>query len=223
MGLIKDFQTKHGLLPDGQIGKKTLLKIKEVLSIPTIEALSHFMGQCDHESAEFTRLEENLNYSEQALLNIFKHDFDTNKDRVLSPPERKRAKELARKPEKIANFIYANQNGNGDEASGDGWKHRGFGPLQLTGKANQDDFAKIVNDPFIIDNPSLIATKYAFESAKYYFDSRNLWSLCRKVDTSSIIKVSKVINLGNVYSKGTPIGLEERIAKTNHYYKILTT
>jgi len=212
MGLIKDFQIKHGLLPDGQIGKKTLLKLKEVLSIPTIEGLSHFMGQCDHESTAFTRLAENLNYSSQGLLGTFGKYFD-----------RKTASLYQRNPEKIANRVYANRMGNGSEESGDGWKHRGYGPIQTTGKDNQTAFAKKIGDLEIINNPSLIATKYAFESAKFFFDSNNLWSLCKTVDVASIIKVSKAINLGNPNSKGTPIGLEERITKTNHYYKILTT
>jgi len=212
MRLIKDFQTKYGLVPDGQIGKKTLLKIKEVLLIPTIEALSHYMGQCDHESMTFTQLVENLNYSSQGLLGTFGKYFDD-----------KTAPLYQRNPEKIANRVYANRMGNGNEMSGDGWRHRGFGPIQLTGKTNQDAFAKKISDPLIVDNPSLIAAKYAFESAKFFFDDRSLWSYCKKVDVASITKVSKLINQGNLKAKGDPNGLQERIEKTNHYYKILTT
>jgi len=221
MGMIIDFQKKYGLTADGKIGKLTLLKIKEVLKIATNEELANFMGQCDHESNEFNSLYENLNYSATALLNTF-HKYFT--------PES--AAKYQRQPEKIANHVYANRMGNGDENSGDGWLHKGVGPIQLTGKLNHIAFATYIKDPEVKTNPSLIATKYPFESAKFFFDTNNLWNKsitikgkviipCNNIDTLSITLLSKAINLGSMSSPATPIGLDERIERTQHYYNLL--
>jgi putative chitinase len=210
MGIIYDFQKKYGLIPDGIIGKKTMLKIKEILNIDTDEQLAHFMGQCSHESNNFDTLSENLNYSSNALLRTFSKYFD-----------QKTALKYQRNPEMIANKVYANRMGNGDESSGDGWKHRGYGLIQTTGKNNQYAFAKYIGDEEIKVKPSIIATKYGFESAKYFFDVNNIWKYANTVDDNSIILVSKIINLGNVKSKLTPNGLEDRIKKTNFYYNII--
>ena len=210
MSAIIDFQKQHGLTADGQIGKKTLLKIKEVLKIQKDEDLAHFMGQCAHESEDFAQVYENLNYSAPALLRTFPTHFNNVT-----------AYQYQRNPEKIANHAYANRNGNGDEASGDGWKHRGFGFIQLTGKLNQDSFSDYIGDPAIKQTPELIATKYPFESAKYYFNENNIWKYTGTVDVNSIMNVSKIINLGNVNSKSTPIGLDERIKKTLFYYNLI--
>jgi putative chitinase len=203
MSVIKDFQSKYGLTADGIIGKNTLLKIKEILSIKSDEMLAHFMGQCHVESAGFTAVTENLNYSSQGLLGTFPNYF--NKD---SAPL------YQHNPEKIANNVYANRMGNGNELSGDGWKHRGMGLIQLTGKQNQDLFSNYIKDPVIKTDPSIIATKYPFESAKFYFDNKHLWTLCSTVNEVSITALSYRVN-------GGTNGLEERIEWTNHYYNIL--
>lgn len=214
MSIIKEFQSKYGLTSDGVTGKNTLLKIKEVLGIDTIEMLAHFMGQCHVESAGFTVVMENMNYSKDRVLQIFKHDFDTNHDGVLSDSEKAKSDFLIGHPDRIADFVYANQNGNGGEGSGDGWRHRGFGLIQLTGKTNQEAFASYIKDPAVKANPQLIATKYPWESAAYFFYINKLWNLCKIVDDKSITLVSKRVN-------GGPNGLEERIAKTNYYYSLL--
>ena len=203
MSVIKDFQTKYGLTPDGVLGKNTLLKIKEVLSIQSAEMLAHFMGQCHVESAGFTLVMEDLNYSSQGLLGTFKKYFDQNTAPLYQ-----------RNPEKIANKVYANRMGNGNELSGDGWKHRGMGLIQLTGKQNQDLFSNYIKDPAIKSDPSIIATKYPFESAKFYFDNKHLWSLCSAVNEVSITALSYRVN-------GGTNGLKDRIEWTNHYYNIL--
>ena len=210
MSVIKDFQTKYGLVSDGLIGKNTLLKIKEVLNIQTIEMLAHFIGQCDVESGGFTSVMENLNYSSEQLLKTFPTHFTPDT-----------AIQYQRQPEKIANHVYADRMGNGNEASGDGWLHKGYGLIQLTGKLNQDAFANYIKDPAIKTDPSIIATKYPFESAKWYFDTNHLFLLCKTVDTNSITLLSKAVNLGSSTSKGTPNGLSDRISRTNHYYSLL--
>ena len=212
MNMIVEFQKKYGLTADGQIGKKTLTKIKEVLKITSNEQLANFMGQCDHESGGFAIIYENLNYSADGLLKTFKKYFT---------PEL--AAQYARQPEKIANHTYSNRMGNGDEKSGDGWKHRGVGPIQLTGKDNQNAFADYIKDPEVKNNPELIATKYPFESAKYFFDKNNLWKYANRIKEEDITSLSKAINLGNANSKVTPNGLDDRIKKTKDYFNLINS
>ena len=102
--------------------------------------------------------------------------------------------------------------GNGDEASGDGWKYRGRGALQLTGKANYEAFAKYLGKPEIVTNPDLVATTYAFESAMFFFDKNKLWDICDKgVSKETILALTKRIN-------GGTHGLADREEKTFKYY-----
>lgn len=213
MNKIIDFQRENGLVADGVIGKKTLYAIKAKNHIQTDEMLAHFVAQCDHETGGFKVARENLNYSVNRMLEIFKSDFDKDKNRIISPEERRKAESIVGNPEKIANFVYANQNGNGDEASGDGWRFFGRGSLQLTGKANYKAFSTFTGVDFI-SNPDLVATTYFFESANFFFTKNKLWSLCTKVDEASIKALTKRINGG--YN-----GLADRIAKTKKYYSIL--
>jgi putative chitinase len=113
---------------------------------------------------------------------------------------------------KIANRVYANRMGNGDEASGDGWKYRGRGALQLTGKSNYEAFSKYLNKPEIMQNPDLVADQYAFESAMFFFDNNKLWALCDKgVDDGVILALTKRIN-------GGTNGLDHRMSLTKRYY-----
>lgn len=209
MSKIIEFQKENGLTPDGVIGKKTLMKIKEKLNIATIEEVAHFMGQVAHETGNFMAEVENLNYSADGLLKIFKKYFTAEQ-----------AKKYAKKPIMIGSRVYANRMGNGDETSQEGYVFRGRGALQLTGKDNFKLFSKYVGED-CVDNPELVSEKYYFESAKFFFDNNKLWKLAKTVDDDSITKLSKAINLGNPNSKGTPHGLEDRITKTNNFYKIL--
>lgn len=209
---LKSLQIKIGAIPDGDFGPNTMKKAMEYFKM-TPERAAHFFAQTSHESGGFTIFSENLNYSKEGLLNIFKSDFDTNKDRKLSPTEIKVAEMLARKPEQIANFVYANQNGNGGVSSGDGWKFRGRGAIQLTGRSNYEAFSKHLNKPEIITNPDLVATEYSFESAMFFFDKNKLWSICDQgVNKSSILALTKKIN-------GGVNGLDDREIKTYKYYQ----
>jgi putative chitinase len=102
--------------------------------------------------------------------------------------------------------------GNDDESSGDGWKFRGRGALQLTGKNNYKEFADYLNRPDIMDNPDLVATEFAFESAMFFFNKNKLWPICDKGVTDAVItELTKRIN-------GGTHGLEDRIQKTKQYY-----
>ncbi len=203
MNQLQLFQKRNYLVPDGVIGKNTLRKMKEVFFISSDAKLAHFVGQMAHESKNFTASVENLNYSESGLLKTFRKYFN-----------RETAALYARNPEKIANKVYANRMGNGNEASGDGWKHRGRGPLQITGKNNQEQFANKICDLRILDNPAIISEAYYFESALFFFDENNLWHLCEEVDNQSIINLTKRIN-------GWVNGLQDRIYLTNKYYGML--
>lgn len=206
MNYILNFQKKYGLKADGIIGKLTLLKIKEVLNIENNYQLAHFMGQCDHESNGFTSVIENLNYSSDGLLKIFPKYFNKNN-----------VEKYSRNPEKIANRVYANRMGNGNEESGDGWKYRGVGFIQLTGKNTQFKFMSSIG----INDNSLIASEYALESAWWYFISFGVIKWCGEPTNASILNVSRVINVGNVNSNIIPNGINDRIEKTMKYYKIL--
>lgn len=210
---IKTFQSQHHLKDDGIIGKNTLLKLKEVLAISSLEGLAHFVGNCWVESMGFTRFEENLNYSKEGLLRTFRSDFDWNKDRQFNPIELAKAVELARKPEQIANFVYANQNGNGDESTGDGWKYRGRGCLQTTGKTNYIQLGEFLGIN-LMNEPDLVATEYALSSAVFYFTKNKVWDKANAVDDATIKRVRRAINGG--YN-----GLDEVSEKVKYFYSLL--
>lgn len=209
---LQELQQKCGLTPDGAFGPKTFEAGYKKLGISTPIRAAHFFAQVNHETAGFKKFSENLNYtSAESLVRIFRHDYDKNRDRAISREELDFAKTFVGSPQRIANFVYANQNGNGPESSGDGWRFRGRGALQLTGRANYVLFANFMRDPEIIKNPDLVATKYAFESALFFFTRFGIWKECDKgFGTPVITKVSKMIN-------GGVNGLQERLELTHKY------
>jgi putative chitinase len=167
--------------------------------------LAHFLAQCGHESGGFRAVQENLNYGAKGLLSIFKKYFKTIE----------KANAYQRKPEKIANLVYGNRMGNGDETSGEGWKFRGRGYIQLTGKENYKSFDATVPED-IIANPDLVATKYALASAGFFFKKNNLWSICDKGSSSDVVtSVTKRVN-------GGTIGLADRQKHFKEYYNLLS-
>ena len=178
--------------------------IIEKFAIDNPLRLAHFLSQCAHESAGFKTVTENLNYGAQGLIVTFTKYFNAQS-----------AEEYARKPEKIANKIYASRMGNGDEASGDGYKFRGRGYIQLTGHDNYAAFDSVVDDD-ILSNPDLVATKYPLLSAAWFWNKVNLnpiADLGGSLDV--IIKVTKKIN-------GGTNGLDSRIKEFEKFYSILT-
>jgi putative chitinase len=239
--LVKEWQTKNGLTSDGIVGDGTWKKmfpgevIKEEVVIPSggplkLEKLkghipdavivqipdtakkfnitnplrlAHFLAQCGHESGGFKAVSENVNYSADGLKKIFPKYFPGN----LS-------ESYARNPEKIASKVYGSRMGNGDESTKEGFKFRGRGYIQLTGKDNYKNFTKFIGED-CIGNPDLVATKYPLASAAFFFDSNKLWSICDKgADDATVTAVTKRVN-------GGTIGLPDRIKHFKEYYNLL--
>lgn len=145
--------------------------------------LAHFFAQILHESGCMRFDTENLNYSAAALRRVFGKYFRTDAE----------ANACARNPQKIANRVYANRMGNGDEASGDGWKYRGRGLIQLTGRDNYKAFAAWIGDPRVVDEPDLVATEYAVHSAVFFWDRNDL---NRIADKDDVVALTRRINGG---------------------------
>ena len=239
---VKEWQIANGLTPDGVVGDGTWSKmfpgevIKEDVVIPTggpfkldklkghipdsviaqipetaakfnitnSLRLAHFLSQCGHESGGFKAVSENVNYSADGLKKIFGKYFPGN----LS-------ESYARQPEKIASRVYGGRMGNGDESTKEGFKFRGRGYIQLTGKSNYTNFAKFIGED-TVTNPDLVATKYPLASAAFFFDSNKLWSICDKgADVATVTAVTKRVN-------GGTIGLDDRIKHFNEYYALLS-
>ena len=173
--------------------------------INTVSRVAAFLAQCGHESAGFTTLTENLNYGAAGLKGIFGKYFKDDSS----------ANAYQRQPQKIANKVYANRMGNGDEASGDGWKYRGRGPIQLTGKSNYTQFANdMFEDPeTVLDNPDVVALdkETALTSAVWFWNKNKLNDLADKGD---IVAMTKKIN-------GGTIGLADRQDHYHHALEIL--
>lgn len=200
MSALVELQKKIGTTPDGSFGPATLRAAAKYYKL-TNEQAAHFFGQCSHESGGFTVFSENLNYSASGLRRTFSKYFPTDS----------LANVYARQPIRIASRVYANRMGNGNEASQDGWKYRGRGAIQLTGKDNYTLFLKAINVPAVLTNPDIVAEQYAFESAKFFFDHNNLWQHCASVNDASITTVTRRVN-------GGTNGLEDRISATKRYY-----
>jgi len=234
---LKEWQTKNGLTPDGIVddkGWKNLfgvpllvtevksvdLKIEKlkglvpdsvILQIPSTASkfnitnnlrLAHFLSQCAHESGNFKDVSENLNYSADGLKKIFGKYFPGD------------ATSYARNPEKIASKVYANRMGNGDESSKEGFKFRGRGYLQCTGKSNYKSLSEEFGVDFI-SNPDLVATNYPLSSAGWFFTKNKLWTICDLGSTDDVVmKLTKRINGGDN-------GYDDRLTRFKNIWNLL--
>ena len=190
-----------GHVPDTVIAQ--IPGVVEKFEINTPLRLAHFLAQCGHESGGFKAVSENLNYGAAGLQSIFKKYFTAES-----------AKEFERKPERIANIVYANRMGNGNQASGEGYKFRGRGYIQLTGKDNYSAFDKTVEDD-ILASPDLVATKYPLLSAAWFFHKNGLHKIADEGATDAVVtKVTKRVN-------GGTLGLPDRIKHFNEYNNLL--
>jgi len=162
------------------VGKLNLCMLLH--DIDTEIRTSHFIAQLLHESGKLRYTRENMNYSESALLTVFSKYFNAD-----------RARQYARNPKKIGNRVYADRMGNGNETSGDGYRYRGRGLIQLTGKNNYRDFSEWVGDSKILANPDLVSDEYAVESATFYWDVNRL---NRIADKNDVKLLTRAINGG---------------------------
>ena len=168
--------------------------------ITTRRRAVHFLAQVGHESAGLSRTEENLNYSAQRLREIWPSRFTAEL-----------AADYARKPERIANRVYAKRMGNGPESSGDGWRYRGRSPIQLTGRDNYTRMAEQTGLP-LVDMPALaIEVEEGALIAATWWQANGLNVLA---DAGDILAVSRRVNLGTTKTTRTPHGLQDRIDRT---------
>ena len=163
----------------------------EEFEINTPLRLAAFLAQTAHESQNFSSLEEKLNYSAQRLTVVWPKRF----------PDLAKAQQYAHNAEKLANFTYGNRNGNGPDASGDGWKYRGRGFIQITGRANYQACGDGLGVDLIEGPDNLLQPDLAFRSAAWFWNSHKLNPLA---DVGDLRKITKVIN-------GGVVGLDERL------------
>lgn len=197
-----DTSKLKGHIPDSVL--PLLNAVMEKFEINTPLRLSHFLAQCGHESGGFKVTRENLNYSAEGLSKIFPKYF----------PSVEAATPFAKQPEKIANKVYANRMGNGDEASGDGFKFRGRGYIQLTGKQNYTLFGQAIGQD-LIASPDKVAVEYPLLSAAWFFHKNGLHKIADEgAEDVTVTKVTKRVN-------GGTIGLADRIKHFKEYFNIL--
>ena len=198
---LTSLQKKIGVTADGLFGPGTLKSAMTFYKMTPFKA-AHFFAQTSHETGGYKLFSENLNYSAEGLQKTFGKYFT-----------KELATSYAKQPEKIANRVYSSRMGNGNETSGEGWKFRGRGALQTTGKSNYEAFSKHIGKPEIMTNPDLVATEYSFESAIFFFDKNKLWDICDKgIDDATILALTKKIN-------GGTNGLEDRKHLTKKFYE----
>ena len=195
-------QKLKGHIPDTVIAQIPDVMTKFEINTPL--RLAHFLAQCGHESGGFKVVNENLNYSAKGLLGVFKKYFPTGAKASL----------YERKPEKIANLVYGGRMGNGPETSGEGFKFRGRGYIQLTGKDNYKAFDAVVPEN-LLETPELVATKYPLLSAAWFFHKNGLHKIADGGATdATVTSVTKRVN-------GGTIGLADRIKHFKEYYSLL--
>lgn len=191
-----------GHIPDAVIAQ--IPDTASKFNINTPLRLAHFLAQCGHESGGFRVTQENLNYSAKGLMGIFKKYFATQQ----------LAEAYQRQPQKIANKVYASRMDNGNEASGDGFKFRGRGYIQLTGRANYTAFGKAINED-IANNPDVVSGKYALLSAAWFWSKNGLNKLADGGASDQVVtSITKRVN-------GGTIGLPDRIKHFKEYYHLL--
>jgi len=200
--MLLNLDKLKGHVPDAVVAQIPDTAAKFELNTPL--RLAHFLAQAGHESGGFKAVNENLNYGAKGLLGIFKKYFPTEQKALL----------YERKPEKIANLVYGGRMGNGPEISGEGYKFRGRGYIQLTGKDNYTAFDAVVTEN-IIETPDLVATKYPLMSAAWFFHKNGLHKIADEGATDEVVtKVTKRVN-------GGTIGLPDRIKHFKEYYNLL--
>ena len=191
-----------GHIPDAVIAQIPDTAAKFGINTPL--RLAHFLAQCGHESGGFRAVQENLNYSAKGLNGIFRKYF----------PTEAAAAAYARNPAKIAAKVYGGRMGNGAEATGEGYKFRGRGYIQLTGKDNYKAFGSAINEDMTA-TPDKVATHYPLLSAAWFFSKNGLHKIADEGASDAVVtKITKRVN-------GGTIGLPDRIKHFKEYYSLL--
>lgn len=191
---MKALQAKVGVTADGAFGPNTARAIAKHYGLSAKRA-AHLLGQASHESGGFKLVRENLNYSAETMLRVWPSRFKTLAD----------AQPFARNPKALADKVYSGRMGN---AEGEGHIYIGRGFLQLTGKDNYRAFAADMGAPEILKDPALVETKYAFETAIWFFEKNSLFAIADKgVNDDTIKAITKRVNGGH-------IGLDHRMKET---------
>jgi putative chitinase len=190
-----------GVIPDTVIAQ--IAETAKKFNITNNLRLAHFLAQCAHESGNFKAVSENLNYSADGLKKTFGKYFPGTL-----------AESYAKQPEKIASRVYGGRMGNGDESTKEGFKFRGRGYIQLTGKSNYTKFTQFIGED-CVGNPDLVATKYPLASAAFFFNNNSLWTICDRGSSDEVVtSVTKRVN-------GGTHGLADRLEKFKKYYSLL--
>jgi putative chitinase len=198
---MKALQAKVGVTADGAFGPNTARAIAKHYGLPEKRA-AHLLGQASHESGGFKLVRENLNYSAETMLRVWPSRFKTLAD----------AEPFARNPKALADKVYSGRMGN---AEGEGYIYIGRGFLQLTGKDNYRAFAADMDAPEILKDPALVETKYAFETAFWFFEKNGLFAIADKgVSEDTIKAITKRVNGGH-------IGLDHRTKETRKIWSWL--
>lgn len=175
--------------------------------INTPVRVAYFLAQLGHESLSLSRVEESLSYSRERLLEVF--------GKYVAATE---AALFVHQPTKLGNRVYAIRNGNGNEASGDGFRYRGRGPMMHTGRGNYRHIGQLIGKP-LEDMPRLLIEPEigAMGAAAFWHDNR----LNAYADQRDVLAVSRVVNLGNARSRATPNGMADRTARTRRALEVL--
>lgn len=210
MDYLRQYQSALGLAPDGVIGKNTMRAMMADMDWDDPKSYVHGMGQGRHESLQFTRFRENLNYLPKDILKT----FNTSKTKRFTDAQSLEFGRTAQHPanqKAIANFAYGNRGGNGNPASDEGWIYRGGMALQITFKDNWEKFFEYCGLPLDTDPQSLETNFRAyFLSIKFYFEMNKMDSLCRSFDAQSCLNVSRKVNVGTTNTTFKPFGWKER-------------
>jgi putative chitinase len=213
MNYLIEYQKVLGLVPDGKIGPKTVSAIKKDLGIANSNVIAHLLGQMRLESGNFTHFREGTKYTDVSRMRkIFKR-YRLNPARAASD---------VGNAEKIANFVYADRNGNGGEQTGDGWKFRGAFGLQLTGKTNFNEFYASVGIPLNTDPDTLVNdVRMYFKAGLFWFTKNKVIPLCKNASKECILSVGRAVNLGDPYHTAMPHDWELREQYTRDIYEVL--
>jgi len=181
--------------------RPALVTAMREFGITTPRRVAHFLAQVGHESLSLSRVEENLSYSLPRLVEVFGRRIPNYSISLF-----------VHHPEKLGNYVYADRNGNGNVASGDGYLYRGRGPLQHTGRGNYRRVGELIDQPLEEQPGLLLEVEIGALAAAAYWKDNGLNAIA---DTGDVLMASRKINLGSATSKRQPEGLQDRIARTH--------